>query len=165
MEIDAQIAFHFDNLAGHPSFDALSEDDQRGVWVVAVNDHVMSAAAEELRSRGLKPKRKIKQPGGPNEKETGFDVMVNRLGEHHVKFSVAFAGDYDSAAAATDAWAERVATLRGIAKIGHTSLRGTDGTNLHVFDEETEAMAASLDDETIELINKAMRDAEGGKGH
>lgn len=165
MEIGAQIAFHFDNLRGHPSFDALSEDEQRGAWVMAVNEAVMGVATEELQSRGLKPKHRIKQPGGPNEKETGCDVMVNRLGECHATFSVAFAGDYDSAVAAADAWADRVATLRGIASIGRKSLRGTDGTHLHAFDEETEAMAASLDDETIALIEKAVDDAERRTGY
>jgi hypothetical protein len=49
-----------------------------------------------------------------------------------------------------------VQTFGGIAEIGHASLRGTDGTNLHLFSEETEAMVESLDEETLAKIDELM---------
>jgi hypothetical protein len=98
--------------------------------------------------RDSKPKRRIKQPGGDRQEESGTELLVNDLGEHHATFSVAFEGDHEAAVAATGRWIERVERFGGIASIDHASPRGADGTNMHHFSEEIEALADSVDEET-----------------
>jgi hypothetical protein len=41
------------------------------------------------------------------------------------------------------------------------SLRGTDGTNLHKFDEEIETLAANLDADTKAVIDELMDPKRG----
>jgi hypothetical protein len=157
MEIDAEVNYPLDKLRdASPKFAAMSEDDQRGLAFTSLAKQVMEVANEELKLRRLRLKPKIKQPGGDLQKKTGTQLTVNPLGEHHATFSVAFEGDHDAAVAATDAWVQRVQTFGGIAGIGHTSLRGTDGTNEHRFSEEITALAESLDEDTKAEIDKLM---------
>jgi hypothetical protein len=155
MEISGEVHYPLESMRQKaPDFAALSEDDQRAALAASLVRQVMAVAEEEIRRRGMKPKRSIK--GGGNERKTGSEIFANQLGEHHFTFAAAFEGDYDRAVAAVDQWVDRVSTFGGVASIGRVSLRGTDGTNLHKFDEQTESLAASLDDETLAAIDKLM---------
>ena len=87
--------------------------------------------------------------------------MTNRLDEDHVKFSVAFEGDQEGAAAAADAWLARVKTFGGIAEVGSASLRGTDGTHAKVYSEAIEELASSVDEETAARIDELMDQGPG----
>ncbi len=48
--------------------------------------------------------------------------------------------------------------MGGVSKIGHASLRGSDETNLHCFDKETEETYGKLDEETLAQIDQLFED-------
>jgi hypothetical protein len=70
----------------------------------------------------------------------------------------------NGAVAAAESWIQRVEPFGGIEKIRRAALRGTDGTNLQMFDEEIQQMAASLDDETKAQIDQLMDPDNPGYG-
>jgi hypothetical protein len=149
MMIDVRVNYPLDEVRQDANLAALPDDDLRALLAESLIRQVLEVAGEELRRHGQRLKRSIK--GGGHKQKTGTD-----LGEHYVKFHVAFQGDYEGAVAASNRWIERVQTFGGVAEIGHASLRGTDGTNLHLFSEETEAMVESLDEETLAKIDELM---------
>lgn len=158
MQIDAEIEMDLPlaELRKDSAFAALPEDVQRAEMINAVTNEVMRVANEEIQLCGGKIKKRIKQPGGDREQETGSELLVNDLGENHMTFSVAFQSDHDSAIAVVDLCVKRVDTFNGVRNIGHASLRGTDGTNLHHYDESIVAMAESLDEDTRNRIDEIM---------
>jgi hypothetical protein len=155
MEIDAQIHFRTDEIARQdPGFAAAAEDDQMALMTESVTRQAHEAAGEELSSHGLRIKRSVKHKG--HRWETGSEVLVNQLGEHHVTLTVVCEGDRDDAIAVFDGWLSRVSAFGGISEIGRMSVRGTDGTNLVRFSEEVEQAAQGLDDETAAMIDRLM---------
>ena len=151
MMIDARVNYPLDEVRQDANLAALPDDDLRALLAESLIRQVLEVAAEELTRHGQRLKRSIK--GGGHKQKSGTESMVNDLGEHYVTFHVAFQGDYEGAVAATNRWIERVQTFGGIAEIGHASLRGTDGTNLQMFSEETEAMVESS---TLARIDELM---------
>jgi hypothetical protein len=148
MEMSAEINFPLEEMrAESEEFAALSEDDQRAVFVDSIVRQVGGVAGEELTSHGQTLK---------SASESSAHLTVNDLGEYWVDFSVAFKGDREGAARAVDKWVERVRTFGGIAQITHVSLRGSDGTNAHHFSDEITALAESLDEDTKARIDELM---------
>ena len=155
MEIDAQIRFRTDEMVRElPEFAALPEDEQKAVMTESVTRQAHEAAANELSSLGLKLKRSIEHKG--HRWETGSEILVNQLGEHHVTLTVVCEGDRDNVLAAFERWLSEVSSFRGISEIGRTSIRGTDGTNLVQYSEEVMQAAQNLDPETAAKIDELM---------
>jgi hypothetical protein len=165
MEINALFRYPLEELRAGSVGDELKnmpDDLLKGHLANSVVDQVMDAAEEELRRHGQKPKRAFRANG--YEWVTGFEVGENEQGEDWVDFTVAFDGDTDGAVAAAESWIQRVEPFGGIEKIRRAALRGTDGTNLQMFDEEIQQMAASLDDETKAQIDQLMDADNPGYG-
>jgi CheY-like chemotaxis protein len=161
MEIDAEIHFPLEDMRrSSADFAALADDEQRALLAESLTRQVHDVAAEELRRHGLRQKRSFEHQG--HRWETGSEIMVNRLGEHHVTFTVVCEGDCDNAVAASDGWFARVATFGGIASIGRVALRGTDGTNAQRYSDETVAAVESLDEETLAKIDELMDPGRSG---
>ncbi len=155
MQIDAQIKFPFENIRQMtPALAARSDDELRPLLLESLERQVMEVAREELANHGQHPTKRIE--GGGHVRKTGTEFMSNPVGEHYGIFSIAFNGGQDGAVAAAEAWCARVATFGGIEEIGHASLRGTDGTNLHIFDEKIEAAVANMDPELLAQIDELM---------
>lgn len=55
-----------------------------------------------------------------------------------------------------EAWIARLEMFGGIEEITRASLRGTDGTNMHHYDEKIEGMAANLDPDVAAMIDELM---------
>jgi hypothetical protein len=155
MEISGLIHFPLDELrAANEEFAASSDDELRAAVAQSLSEQVMEVATEELKRNRQKLKDHFE--GGGYRWDTGSEITVNRLGEHHVDFTVAFEGDHAGATAAAEAWRERVETFGGIDRITRAALRGTDGTNLQWLDEEILELAANLDDDTKARIDEVM---------
>jgi len=137
---------------------ALSDDELRPILSESLERQVMAVAREELERHGQRLTHRIR--GGGHDQETGSEFMTNSDGEHYAKFSVAFEGKREGAVAAADAWITRVRTFGAVARISHSSLRGTDGTNAHAFDEETEAMVENMDPDMLAWIDEQTDQAE-----
>jgi len=155
MEIDAQIRFRTEAVASHsPEFAALPEDDQKALMTDSVSRQAHQFAANELSSHGLKLKRSIAHKG--HRWETGSDVQVNQLGEHHITLTVVCEGDRDNVLAVFERWLAEVSSFKGISEMGRTSIRGTDGTNLVQYSDEAIEAAQNLDPETAAMIDQLM---------
>jgi hypothetical protein len=155
MQIDAQLRIPPGIRDRIPELAHMPDNELVAVLIVSLEPQVMDAAAEELSRRGQRRKKRI--VGNGHVQETGADYIIgNRLGEHHATFRVAFKGDHDRAVDAAWAWAGRLENFGGIESIGHLSLRGTDGTFLHWFDEETEEAVANMSPEMIAMIDEMM---------
>lgn len=141
MEIDAQVCIPPGVRDRLSELAQLSDDDLVFVLVVSLEEQVMGAAVEELSRGGLRPTKRMK--GNGHVRRSGAEYVQNRLGEHHVRFRVAFEGDHDRAVAAAGAWAARLETFDGIESIDRLSLRGTDGTSLFWFDGATREAVGS----------------------
>jgi hypothetical protein len=140
--------------AAMPKLAEAPDEDLHAVLAESLVRQVMDVANEELRRHRQKLGRRFETAG--HGWETGSEVNVNPLGEHWVDFTVVFDGNTEGAAAAAQAWIERVETFKGLERITHAALRGTDGTYLHRFGEEIEERAANLDDETRAQIEQLM---------
>jgi len=86
------------------------------------------------------------------------DVEMQGDGGEYAAFSVYFKVDVEGGTAAFERWVSRVESMGGVSKIGHASLRGSDETNLHCFDEETEETYGKLDEETLAQIDQLFED-------
>jgi hypothetical protein len=161
MQIDGVINYPLEEArAARVELATLPDDELRALFAESLTSQVMGVAKEELKRNRQKLKRSIETAG--YEFETGVEVAVNDLGEHWVTFCIVFDGDYDGAAAAAEAWTERVGTFGGIDRVTHASLRGTDGTNAHMFDDEITALAENLDEDTKAQIDELMDPKRGG---
>lgn len=137
-----------------PELAHLSDDELLPMLLESLERQVMEAAVEELSRRGQSLTKQIE--GGGHVRKTGAEYMTNQLGEHHASFYVAFKGDQAGAMSASQAWVERLETFGGIETIGHASLRGTDGTNHHVFDEDIMRTVETMDPELLAKIDELM---------
>lgn len=154
MELDAQVRIPPGIRDRIPELAPLSEDDLASVLIESLEPRVMDAATKELSRRGQRRTKRI--VGNGHVQETGAEYMKNHLGEYHAKFRVAFKGDHDRAIAAASAWAALLEKFGGIESIAHVSLRGTDGTFLHWFDEETEDAVANMSPGMIPRLDELM---------
>jgi len=155
MQIDGRLNLRLEELREQvPELASLPEDELRSVALESIEHEVMDSAQEALGRHGQQVIDRIETAG--HVFLTGAEFMENEAGEHYGTFSAAFKGDQEGAVAATDLWFAHLQTFRSIENIGHMSLRGTDGTDVHHFDEALEKRFETLDPETLARIDELM---------
>jgi hypothetical protein len=142
MELDVDVNYPLEKLRQQePGLAAMPIDELKGLAFLSLQRQVYGIALEELRSH----RQQWKTP----------TTEVMGEADEFAKFRLYFKGDSEGATKAWERWAARVETMGGVARISHASLRGTEGTNLHYYDEAIEQAAARLSERELALIDKA----------